>query len=201
MKSTSRIGKNNYNWRGGRPKCTSCGKVLPGWRATKCRSCYSKFMSVPENNNNYKHGRTHNNRCKCGNKMSLLAKQCQSCNQTRLRRLQWKTEDYRNKLSKVQLRGRTLTKNKTEKVVHKLIGKGYRFNTKTYIYGFVPDFVCDKHRKIIEFFGTYWHKNTQKRDRRRLKAYRKAGYKTLVLWDTELKNIPKLANRIKRFSL
>lgn len=34
-----------------------------------------------ENTPNYKHGKTHNNRCECGNKMNFYSKKCKACTQ------------------------------------------------------------------------------------------------------------------------
>jgi len=32
-------GKNHPNWKGGKPKCVDCGKLLSGYRCKRCKSC------------------------------------------------------------------------------------------------------------------------------------------------------------------
>ena len=58
----------------------------------------------------------------------------------------------------------------------------------------------EKIDEIIEFFGDYWHENTKEDDRNRLKTYSQCGYKTLVIWENELKNPLQIINKIKNFS-
>ena len=70
------------------------------------------------------------------------------------------------------------------------------------ISGFNPDFVnCNGSKKIIELFGTYWHKrpNVIERDKRRLVAYSNLGYETLIIWENELKDLDSIANKVKEF--
>ena len=64
---------------------------------------------------------------------------------------------------------------------------------------FNPDFLSKNPKHIIELFGDYWHRNTKKRDKERLKTYSKYGYKTLVIWEHELKNHNKVINKIRNF--
>lgn len=56
-------------------------------------------------------------------------------------------------------------------------------------------------KKIIEFNGDFWHNKarTKEIDRRKLQTYAKYGYKTLVIWEHELKNIEEMKNKIRRF--
>ena len=63
-----------------------------------------------------------------------------------------------------------------------------------------PDFInINGQKKIIELFGDYWHRDTQKEDKKRIKTYQKYGYNTLVIWERELKDIDKVKNRIMEF--
>lgn len=64
---------------------------------------------------------------------------------------------------------------------------------------FNPDFLSKNPKHIIEIFGDYWHKNTQERDKLRLETYNKYGYKTLVIWEHELKDLPSVLNKIQEF--
>ena len=46
----SRRGKNNTNYKGGKPKCIDCGQYLTDYRATRCHSCENKQRIKIENN-------------------------------------------------------------------------------------------------------------------------------------------------------
>ncbi len=102
-----------------------------------------------------------------------------------------------------------LKANKPEKQLNKLLKKilpnEYKFvgNGKLFIAGFVPDFInCNGQKKIIELFGDYWHnrEDAKKRDKQRLKTYKKYGFKTLIIWQHELKELNKLELKIKKFN-
>ncbi len=99
--------------------------------------------------------------------------------------------------------------NRKEQQLNKLLkclfGSEYKFvgNGKVIINGFNPDFInVNGQKKIIEFYGDYWHNlpNYKIRDKRRLKIYKRYGYKTLIIWERELKNIDLLTNKIKNFN-
>ncbi len=98
--------------------------------------------------------------------------------------------------------------NKPEKIIINLI-KQYNLNffyvgnSKKWFKGetqsFNPDFINEDKKKIIEFFGSYWHENTKEDDKKRLKTYSQYGYKTLVILENELKNPDEIKNRISNF--
>ncbi|MEK6861487.1 MAG: hypothetical protein AABY07_05945 [Nanoarchaeota archaeon] len=50
-----------------------------------------------------------------------------------------------------------------------------------------PDFVNIKSKKLIELFGDYWHKGDN--GRKRMKYFAKHGYRTLIIWEHELKDL------------
>lgn len=91
--------------------------------------------------------------------------------------------------------------NRPESELQSLIRRlGFKFvgNGKLWIDKFNPDFVHGSKPIIVELFGVYWHKN-KKRDNERLKAYRRAGYRTVVVWDLDLIEDPqKQVMRIAR---
>jgi len=98
--------------------------------------------------------------------------------------------------------------NKPEKIIINLIKQHnlnfiYVGDNKKWFKGktqsFNPDFINEDENKIIEFFGNYWHKDTQEKDKERLKTHSKYGYKTLVIWEHELKNKEQIVNKIKNF--
>lgn len=64
-----------------------------------------------------------------------------------------------------------------------------------------PDFVNENKKLIIEFLGTYWHRNETKQDRQnRTNLFKLEGYKTLYVWDFELGNIEGLNYKLKEYS-
>jgi len=97
--------------------------------------------------------------------------------------------------------------NKTEIKLEKLLGQlfvnQYKYigDSKFWIEHFNPDFIDIKNKKIIELFGDYWHNllSYKKRDILRLKTYKKHGYKTLIVWEHELKDVNKLTNNLQEF--
>lgn len=70
-----------------------------------------------------------------------------------------------------------------------------------------PDFInINGQKKIIELFGTYWHskevigRTKKQEENQRIKHFAKYGYKTLIVWEKELKNIFKLKGKLKIFN-
>lgn len=61
-----------------------------------------------------------------------------------------------------------------------------------------PDFVNTKGEKLIELFGDYWHEGQD--PKKRVAIFTPHGYKTLVVWQHELKDQPKLTKRITNFA-
>ena len=64
--------------------------------------------------------------------------------------------------------------------------------------GKCPDFVnCNGKKLIIEYYGDYWHQGHDPQDR--IDVFSPFGYRTLVIWESEMKNLPKVINRIVDF--
>ncbi len=122
-------------------------------------------------------------------------------------RRKWKRQKYRNKQTYLIRKGSQTKPNKAEllleTVLIKLFGKKYKYvgDGYTIINGFCPDFIDFKNRKIIELFGRYWHKDSSEKDKLRLKTYKRYGYKTLVIWDDELKKPSFLKRKLKKFEV
>jgi len=94
---------------------------------------------------------------------------------------------------------------KLENILSKTLPNEYKYtgNGKVMIESFNPDFInCNGQKKIIEVFGRYWHTlpKNKRRDFLRFRIYKKYGYKTLVIWDDELKNIDKVEQTIQEFN-
>ena len=135
----------------------------------------------------------------CGNK------RCNSCADKR----KWQNEKYREKVIKAVSKGLEIKPNKPEKILNELLNEvlpnEYKYvgNFKFWIERFNPDFInCNGQKKIIEMNGDYWHnlKDMKKKDKQKIKAYEKYGYKTLIVWEHELKNLGKVKNRILAFN-
>lgn len=62
-----------------------------------------------------------------------------------------------------------------------------------------PDFVDTNNKHIIEVFGDYWHK--QEDVTIRTEHFAKYGYKTLIIWEHELKNMNNVKNMIVEFTM
>ena len=91
------------------------------------------------------------------------------------------------------------------KLLNRLLPNQYKYvgNFKFWIENFNPDFVnVNGQKKIIELYGDYWHKKLEviKRDKRRLITYKQYGYRTLIIWEHELKDLNKLRSRILIFN-
>lgn len=111
---------------------------------------------------------------------------------------------------------------KPELVVRSLVHRlGYRFILHARNLPGRPDIVLPRHKKIILVNGCFWHmhrcprgsvvpktnfeywsnkrKRTVERDRTNIKAYRKLGWNTLVIWECELKAQGLLLHRLAKF--
>ena len=176
----------------------------------RCLKCNRKYLSG-KNSPSYIDNRSNKTYyCKdCGKEISVNSGfyglgRCGSC----ANKLKWKNKKYRENIM------RKFKPNKPEKLLNRLLNK--RFN-KEYKYvgsgevvlgGLNPDFInCNGQKKIVELYGCYWHNckkcgfgNGRKIDKRRIKTYIQYGYKTLIIWEHELKELNKLELKIKKFN-
>jgi G:T-mismatch repair DNA endonuclease (very short patch repair protein) len=179
-------------WKGGwKYFCKDCGKKID-FNAIRCQKHAKLFM--------YKnHPEMHPMKGTHHSKITL----------NKMRKagiLLWSNEEYRNRTIKSQRKGMKVYPNKPEIIIKKLlsvISKDYKYvgDGSFIINGFNPDFINKKSNKIIELYGTYWHKRPEviKRDIRRIKSYKKYGYKTLIIWEHELINIGKVTKKLVKF--
>ena len=67
---------------------------------------------------------------------------------------------------------------------------------------FNPDYVDEKNKKIIEFFGDYWHNKPDViiKDKERISTYKNFGYQVLILHDIDLKDEKRLVTKLKKFN-
>lgn len=71
----------------------------------------------------------------------------------------------------------------------------YRGDGARIVAGHCPDFIIAKSRRIVEVFGDYWHRDTVDKDRQKLADYRKAGWKVLVIWESDIEQRPDVVRR------
>lgn len=124
----------------------------------------------------------------------------------------WSNPEYRDKQSKIMRIGCEARPTKPEIVVIDILNKLYPSEWKyvgdgeIIIEGKNPDIINVNGKKaIIEVFGTYWHSMEVRKEcpliheLSRIDLYTKYGYKTLVLWQHELKDEGSAVKKIKEF--
>ena len=111
---------------------------------------------------------------------------------------------------------------KPELVVRSIIHKlGFRFRLHARHLPGKPDIVLPRHKKIVLVHGCFWHMHTCKRgnvfpqtnepywatkrhrnverDRLNKSSYKKAGWRTLIVWECETRDIAKLSGNLSKF--
>lgn len=118
----------------------------------------------------------------------------------------WNDEEYKsNQLLKMK-QNLNLKPNKPEKQIINIIDKNkidldYVGDWTFVINGFNPDFINRNKKKIVEFFGNYWHSREEvlERDKRKIKVYNKQGYDVLIIRDEDLENENFLCQKLTKF--
>jgi len=91
--------------------------------------------------------------------------------------------------------------NKSEKKLLQLLVKNnfpfsYVGNGSFSVGGLCPDFVAtDNSKRLIELFGDHWHEPEEEEERK--KIFAQFGYKTLIIWEHELKDEKAVLNKIE----
>jgi G:T-mismatch repair DNA endonuclease (very short patch repair protein) len=214
-------GKNNPAYKDGRTLkkhyCIDCGKEINSYLSIRCQKC--NLIKLHNSNKGikresrkgilsygYKDGHCITQYyCKiCKKKICWQTKiygtgLCKSCS----RKKNWKDIDYRNKITKNALLGLQLKPNNPERILINILPNLFLYvgNGSVIIDGFNPDFINEQNKKIIEMYGDYWHnrKCSIQRDKIRLQTYKRHGYKTLIIWEHELKDLNKVKYRINKF--
>lgn len=127
-------------------------------------------------------------------------------NQERLKRMsemtskRWQNPEFRDKCVKATMAALKLRPTKPEKILTSELGLFWRYvgDGQLIIGSKCPDFWNGDH-KIIELFGDFWHRDHNPQDW--VDYYAKWGYKCLVIWEHELKNIKKVREKIKQFEI
>jgi len=111
---------------------------------------------------------------------------------------------WRSRQIRAQRRGYSMFPNKAEETLLALLSQGYP-NGWSYVGdgslivgGCVPDFAnVNGHKELIEMFGDHWHRGQNPQDR--IDLFRKFGFRTLVIWEHELKQPDRARKRIAEF--
>jgi DNA mismatch endonuclease, patch repair protein len=111
---------------------------------------------------------------------------------------------------------------KPEMIVRKLVHRlGFRFRLHRRDLPGIPDLVFPSQKKAIFVHGCFWHMHKCKygkvtpqtnkefwqtkrqgnvaRDKRNQKALKKLGWKILIVWECQLKDLPKLKSNLTNF--
>ncbi len=151
------------------------------------------------------------------NRMSISAKRTEEKRRD-IQTKRWQNPEYREKQLKAIFAGYNLKPTKPERRLrnglNKMFPGEYKFvgDGEIFIDGKNPDFInVNGQKKIIELFGDYWHgeeyrlitfgdnSSNKEHGQQRIKHFAKYGYKTLIVWECELKNIKKLRRKLKMF--
>ena len=123
---------------------------------------------------------------------------------------QWQNPEYAKKHSRAFNIEPNIPERRLRNGLNKMFPGEYKFvgDGKIWIVGKNPDFInINGQKKIIELFGDYWHSKkktgrTKKREeRQRINHFAKYGFRTLIVWEKELKNIRRLKKKLVEFHI
>lgn len=120
----------------------------------------------------------------------------------RANKKKWENSDYRGSVIRNSRLSMKITPNKSEQKLQQLLDNRFPEEWKFVgdgsfiLNGYNPDFInVNGKKQIIELFGDYWHKGEDPADRAKL--FEPYGFKTLVIWEHELKNLLSVATKVK----
>lgn len=195
--------------------CIDCGKEVDR-HCKRCKECDKKWRREAykgKNNPAYLDAHTlKKSYCIiCGKKITWQcfyygSKMCRVCSH----KSRWEDKNNRNKWLIASFLGRKVIPNNPEKILiillNEITSNDYQFvgDGRIWITNFNPDFInTNGQKKIIELYGDYWHNRPEakKRNKLRIRTYKKYGYSTLIVWQHELKDLENVASRIMEFDL
>jgi G:T-mismatch repair DNA endonuclease (very short patch repair protein) len=116
----------------------------------------------------------------------------------------WGDPEYRDKcvsaILKASRKRPTFPESQLSSSLNLLFPGEYKYvgNGEIIIAGKNPDFInINGKKKIIEMYGDYWHRNDDPQER--IDLFKQYGYDTLIVWQRELKDIPKLQEKLESF--
>jgi len=90
---------------------------------------------------------------------------------------------------------------KLDRILQSILPGEYKYvgDFSLIIGGKCPDFFnVNGQKKLIELYGNYWHRNDDPQDR--ISFFTPFGFQTLIVWESELQNKPKLVRKLKHFN-
>lgn len=219
-----RTGKNNSNWKGGLLEriCEFCGKKFieknRGRNSKYCsEGCYGKaktsfgtiILKCKWCGKEYKTNYARKEKSKfCSMKCYYnYLHSIQGKKQASIRnKKNWKKQSYQEKI-KI---GNSIRPNKSElyllNILRSLFPNEYKFvgDFSFVIDGKNPDFInINGQKKLIELFGDYWHDPKKfpeiQTPEERIKYFKRYGFNTLIIWESELRNLDSLESKLKEF--
>jgi hypothetical protein len=177
--------------------------------AATCEKLRTSHLGLPSGARGHVHSEEARKKMSKSHTGVPLTEQCKK-NLSKVRLLMWenRTKEDRKQLIKKVMdgvnKGHRRKPNKPESIILQLLNNLYPNQWKytgdfsLIIDGKNPDFAnCNGQKKIIELFGDYWHRGENPQDR--MDIFSPFGYQTLVIWERELKDIPKVVEKIKIF--
>lgn len=156
------------------------------WKGTpelKCENCGKPFLAYSR---------------EAGRIQRFCSRSCYLAHANKINSLLWKDPNFVHKMMVSQRRKPTLPERKLAQILNKYFPNQWKYtgNGSLCIEGYCPDFTnCDGRKDLIEVFGDYWHSPERLGDdwRRselgRIMAYNSLGYRCLVIWQHELKEL------------
>lgn len=120
----------------------------------------------------------------------------------------WKDPEFVRKFWKACSVKPTSIEVKVGDILEKLFSGRYDYvgDFSLTINGKVPDFIDKYNKYIIEVFGDHWHseekrgKSREQQEKERIDHFRVAGYRTLIIWESELSNEEMVVDKILNFN-
>lgn len=182
------------------------GKKLSDTARHKLSQCAIKRFSIKENHPWF--GRHHTEKAKLRisqkTKGKIISERQKEGQRKRMLKL-WSDPSWAKKTRKAINVALNYKQNKTEikleNILDEILLKEYKYvgDGQFFLGGHCPDFLnVNGKKKLIELYGDYWHRNDNPQDR--IDFFKKYGFDTLVLWESELKDISKIKNKILEFN-
>lgn len=224
MRASQKIYHNSLKYKRERSRMMRGREITPEWRAKISKALKGRKLSpehrakISINMSRILKGKKktleHRKKISIAHKELCKSPEYQAMIKVRLKRA-WDNmpQDKRDKRIQKTMLCMHLHPNKPELYLLKLLNNAYPKewkyvgNGQFILGGKNPDFINKNGEKqIIELFGNYWHSKeitgrTEKEEVSHIrKIYSKFGYKTLVIWQSELKNQGKILAKIARFT-
>ena len=85
-------------------------------------------------------------------------------------------------------------------LLNRVLPGEYAYNNGWFILAYrIPDFPnINGRKKLIELYGNWYHRNSN--PKKRINLFRKFGYNTLIIWESELKDEETIELKVKEFT-